>query len=62
MGKDYEAPTYYADGDTIPDGKKIGDQKSTGEGGKAINASAILAYAVKTIQELEARIQTLEDA
>jgi hypothetical protein len=62
VGKDYEAPTYYADGDTIPDGKKIGDQKSTGEGGKAINASAILAYAVKTIQELEARIQTLEDA
>ena len=62
VGKDYEAPTYYADGDTIPDDKEIGDQKTLGEGGKAVNATAILAYAVKTIQELEARIKTLEDA
>jgi len=61
-GKDYVAPTYYVDGDTIPDDKEIGDQKTIGEGGKAINATAILAYAVKTIQELEARIKTLEDA
>ena len=30
--------------------------------GKAINTTSILAYAVKTIQELEARIKTLEDA
>ena len=62
VGKDYEAPTYYVDGDTIPDGKEIGDQKTIGEAGKAVNATAILAYAVKTIQELEARIKTLEDA
>ena len=30
--------------------------------GKAINTTSILAYAVKTIQELEARIKILEDA
>ena len=62
VGEDYVAPTYYADGDTIPNGKEIGDTKTEGNIGKAINATAILAYAVKTIQELEARIQTLEDA
>ena len=62
VGEDYVAPTYYADGDTIPDGKEIGDTKTEGNIGKAINATAILAYAVKTIQELEARIKTLEDA
>ena len=62
VGKDYEAPTYYVDGDTIPDGKKIGDTKTEGNIGKAINATSILAYAVKTIQELEARIKTLEEA
>ena len=36
--------------------------ENSGDTGKAINTTAILAYAVKTIQELEARIKTLEDA
>ena len=36
--------------------------ENSGDAGKAINTTAILAYAIKTIQELEARIATLEDA
>ena len=34
--------------------------ENSGDAGKAINVTAILAYAIKTIQELEARIATLE--
>tara|TARA_E500000081_G_C5951995_1_gene269778 strand:- start:106 stop:270 length:165 start_codon:yes stop_codon:yes gene_type:complete len=46
--------------DTIPEGFAIGDIKSYGDKGKALNTTAILAHAVKTIQELEARIKILE--
>ena len=62
VGNDYVADTYYADGDTIPDGKEIGDLKTAGDPGKAVNTSAILAYAVKAIQELEAKVKALEEA
>ena len=62
VGSDYEAPTYYVEGDDIPSGKEVGDMKTAGNTGKAINTSALLAYAVKTIQELEARITELENA
>ena len=34
--------------------------ENSGDAGKAINTTALLAYAIKTIQELEARIATLE--
>ena len=34
--------------------------ENSGDAGKAINTTAILAYAIKTIQELEARITALE--
>jgi len=62
VGNDYVADTYYEDGDTIPDGKEIGDLKTAGDPGKAVNTSAILAYAVKAIQELEAKVKALEEA
>jgi len=62
VGNDYVADSLYEDGDTIPEGFAIGDIKSYGDKGKALNTTAILAHAVKTIQELETRIKTLEDA
>ena len=62
VGDDYVATTFYEDGDTLPDGHIVGDVKEAGDKGKALNTTAILAHAVKTIQELEARIKTLEDA
>ena len=60
VGNDYVADSLYEDGDTIPEGFAIGDIKSYGDKGKALNTTAILAHAVKTIQELEARIKILE--
>ena len=62
VGNDYVADSLYEDGDTIPEGFAIGDIKAYGDKGKALNTTAILAHAVKTIQELEARSKTLEDA
>ena len=60
VGNDYIATTYYIETDDIPEGYAIGDIKDHGDKGKALNTTAILAHAVKTIQELEARITTLE--
>ena len=62
VGDDYVEATYYTESDDLPENTKVGDTKVNGNSGKAINTSAILAYAVKTIQELEARIKILEDA
>ena len=62
VGNDYVATTFYEDGDALPDGYIVGDVKEAGDKGKALNTTAILAHAVKTIQELEARIKTVEDA
>ena len=53
----------YVDGDEIPDGKKIGDVKEASEIiPQAIDQSKLVPLLVKTIQELEARITTLENA
>jgi len=60
VGNDYIASTYYIETDDIPEGYAVGDIKDHGDKGKALNTTAILAHAVKTIQELEARITTLE--
>ena len=60
VGNDYIATTYYTESDDIPNGYAVGDIKDHGDKGKALNTTAILAHAVKTIQELEARITTLE--
>ena len=62
VGDDYVETTYYTESDDLPENTKVGDAKVSGNSGKAVNTSAILAYAVKTIQELEARIKALEDA
>jgi hypothetical protein len=53
----------YVDDDEIPDGKKIGDVKEASKiDAQGIDQSKIVPLLVKTIQELEARITTLENA
>jgi hypothetical protein len=61
VGRDWVEETFYEDGDEMPESASIGDVKVDGNQGKCLNATAILAYAVKTIQELEARIEVLEN-
>ena len=70
------AATYYEEGDTIPDGKKVGDAKTyrkkvkeVKEKVKAVKYSILHMKAVKALQEamtrietLEAKVKTLEDA
>ena len=51
----------YVDGDEIPDGKKVGDVKEASKiAPQGIDQSKLVPLLVKTIQELEARIATLE--
>ncbi len=53
----------YVDGDEIPDGKKVGDVKEASKiDPQGIDQSKLVPLLVKTIQELEARITTLENA
>jgi len=53
----------YVDGDEIPDGKKVGDVKEASKiAPQSIDQSKLVPLLVKTIQELEARITTLENA
>jgi len=53
----------YVDGDDIPDGKKVGDVKEASKiAPQGIDQSKLVPLLVKTIQELEARITTLESA
>ena len=64
---DTDNPIYYVDGDTIPNGKKVGDvkgynkkvkeQKTTV---KSVIYSILYMKAVKALQEAMARIETLE--
>ena len=57
-----EFGTLYEDGDTIPEGKNIGDIKTTtGEKVKAVAYSVLYIKAAKALQEAMARIETLED-
>jgi len=57
------AEVLYVDGDEIPDGKKVGDVKEASKiDPQGIDQSKIVPLLVKTIQELEARITTLENA
>jgi hypothetical protein len=50
----------YADGDSIPEGKKIGDVKEVKERVKSVNYSVLYMKAVKALQEAMERIETLE--
>jgi hypothetical protein len=53
--------TLYEDGDTIPDGKKIGDIKTTtGEKVRSVKYSVLYMKAIKALQEAQTRIETLE--
>jgi len=53
----------YVDGDEIPDGKNVGDVKVASKiDPQGIDQSKLVPLLVKTIQELEARITTLENA
>ena len=57
-----DAVLYTAE-DDIPDGKKIGDIKTASAPDyQGIDHSKLIPLMVKTIQELEARLKTLEEA
>jgi hypothetical protein len=55
-----EFGTLYEDGDTIPDGKKVGDVKEVKSKLKSVTYSILYMKAVKALQEAMARIETLE--
>jgi len=55
-----EFGTIYEDGDTIPDGKAIGDIKEVKEKVLGIKYSILYMKAVKALQEAMAKIETLE--
>jgi len=52
--------TLYEDGDTIPDGKKIGDVKEEKEKVLGIKYSILYMKAIKALQEAMTKIETLE--
>ena len=53
--------TLYEDGDTIPEGKKVGDIKTTtGEKVRSVKYSVLYMKAIKALQEAMAKIETLE--
>ena len=52
--------TLYEDGDTIPEGKKIGDVKEVKSNVKNVKDSILYMKAVKALQEAMTRIETLE--
>ena len=55
-----EFGTLYEDGDTIPEGKEIGDVKEVKEQVKAISYSVLYMKTIKALQEAMAKIETLE--
>ena len=52
--------TLYEDGDTIPEGKEIGDVKEVKEQVKGVSYSVLYMKAIKALQEAMAKIETLE--
>jgi hypothetical protein len=52
--------TIYADGDSIPEDKKIGDVKEIKEQVKSVSYSVLYMKAIKALQEAMTRIETLE--
>ena len=56
-----EFGTLYEDGDDIPEGKAIGDIKTTtNEKVKSVSYSVLYMKAIKALQEAQTRIETLE--
>jgi hypothetical protein len=52
--------TLYEDGDSIPEGKAIGDIKTLDQKVKSIKYSILYMKAIKALQEAQTRIETLE--
>ena len=55
-----EFGTLYEDGDTIPEGKKVGDVKEIKSNVKKVSYSVLYMKAIKALQEAMERIETLE--
>jgi len=55
-----EFGTLYEDGDSIPEGKQIGDVKEVKEKVKTVSYSVLYMKAIKALQECMARIEALE--
>ena len=60
IASDASFGTLYEDGDTIPDGKAIGDVKEVKATVKAVSYSVLYMKAIKALQEAMAKIETLE--
>ena len=52
--------TLYEDGDSIPEGKAIGDIKTVDQKVKSVKYSILYMKAIKALQEAQTRIETLE--
>ena len=52
--------TLYEDGDSIPEGKAIGDIKTVDQKVKSVKYSVLYMKAIKALQEAQTRIETLE--
>jgi len=50
----------YQEGDTIPEGKAVGDIKTISANVKSVNYSVLYMKAIKALQEAQTRIETLE--
>ena len=55
-----EFGTLYEDGDTIPEGKEVGDVKEIKANVKQVSYSVLYMKAVKALQETMSRVETLE--
>jgi hypothetical protein len=60
IASDSSFGTLYKDGDTIPEGKKIGDIKEIKAQVKKVGYSVLYMKAIKALQEAMAKIETLE--
>ena len=60
IASDASFGTLYEDGDTIPEGKEIGDVKEVKQKVKGVSYSVLYMKAIKALQEAMAKIETLE--
>ena len=60
VASDSSFGTLYEDGDTIPNGKEVGDVKEVKQKVKKVSYSVLYMKAIKALQEAMAKIETLE--
>ena len=60
VASDSSFGTLYEDGDSIPNGKEIGDVKEVKQKIKKVSYSVLYMKAIKALQEAMAKIETLE--